>query len=230
MTILYHTPKIVGDSLSNPDSINIVLSELDTAIKALSTKISVMDKDLTAPPGTPTNAYPYIPAATATGLWAGLEDQLVFTGDGGTTWISEAPAKGLKVYMIDEAISYEWDGTAWVMADRYIIPISYNGIPDDGWMFFRHEPVYPIRFVVDLTGTGSKLYGGLAATAETIITLKKNGSAFGTLTVPAAGTDAVIAVGTQTDFLTTDLLTLTYQATKDVTFGDIGGNIVGIKK
>jgi len=229
MTELFHVKKLIGDSLSNPDSINDPLSQLDTAIKALSQRIAVVDKDLTDPPASPVNAYPYIPAATATGLWAGLENQLVFTDDGGTTWVDITPVKGLKVYMVDEAIGYEWNGSAWILANRYIIPGSYNGIPADGWVFFRHEPALPIRFPVNLTGTGAKMYGGLAATAETIVTLKKNGSAFGTYTVPAAGTEAVIAVATQTDFLTTDELTFVCQATKDVTFGDIGFNVVAIK-
>lgn len=229
MTSIFHTPRQDSDSLSDPDEANVPFSQLDTAIKALTQKILVIDKDLIAPPGSPTNGYVYIPKATATGLWAGLENKLVFTNDGGTSWISVDPVKGLKVYINDETLPYEWNGTAWVLADRYAIAGSFNGIPDDGVTLIRHEPFIPIRFVIGLIGTGSKFYGDDVATAETVFSLKKNGSEFGTLTIAAAGTDAVIVVTSDTDFATTDEFTIVNQATKDVTFGDIGFVIVGIK-
>ena len=229
MTSLFHKPRVIGDSSTDPDSTNVTFSQLDTAIRALSQKIVIIDKDLTVPPGSPVDGYVYIPKATATGLWAGLENQLVFTNDSGASWIDVTPIKGLKIYVNDETLPYEWNGTAFVLANRYLIGITHNGIPDDGWTFIRHKPGVPISFPVNLAGTGSNLYGD-TATAETIITLKKNGSAFGTLTITADGTDATIVVGTKTDFNgTTDKLIIEYQATKDVTFGNIGGTIVGIK-
>lgn len=48
----------------------------------------------TAPPGSPTNGAPYLVQATATGLWAGQENKLAVTNDGGTTWSFTDPLPG----------------------------------------------------------------------------------------------------------------------------------------
>lgn len=229
MTTIFHTPRATDMSLSDPDVANIPFNQLDTAIKALGQKIVVVDKDLTAPPGSPSNGAVYIPKVTATGLWTGLENTLAFTNDDGASWVSISPIKGLKVYVTDEALPYEWNGSAWVLAGRYVIGGSFNGIPGDGVVLVRHQPIVPIVFPAGLTGTGSNFYGKTAATAEAVFTLKKNGSEFGTLTIAASGTVATIAVTSATSFAVTDEFTIENQATKDVTFADIGLAIVGIK-
>lgn len=229
MTSLFHTPKVVDDSISDPASLNEPWSELDTAIKALGQKIYVADKDLTAPPGSPVDGVMYIPLATASGLWTGLEDQLVYTNDSGTTWIDVTPIKGLIVYVLDETLAYEWNGTSWVLGNRYVIGGSYNGVPEDGITIVRHKPIVPIIFPAGLTGTGANFYGKIAATAETVFSMKKDGSEFGTLTIAISGTVAAIAVASATSFAITNEFTIVNQATKDVTFADIGFAIPGLK-
>lgn len=229
MTSDFHTPRTSSHPVNSSSEANIPFSELDTALKALSQKIAVVDKDLTAPPGSPVNGRAYIPKATATGLWAGLEDDLVFTNDGGTTWVSTTPIKGLIVYVLDETLPYEWNGTAWVLANRYVIGGFYTGVPDDAAILVSHKPIVPIIFPAGLTGTGSNCYGKVAATAETVLSLKKEGSEFGTLTIAASGTDATIVVASATSFAITDEFTIVNQSTKDVTFADIGFAITGIK-
>lgn len=229
MTDYYHTPKVADDPVNQSASINAPFSEIDTAIRALGQKIIVADKDLTAPPGSPTDGLMYIPKATATGLWAGLENTLVYTPDSGVSWISVSPVKGLIVYVNDETYSYEWDGSAWVLANRYAIIGSPDGVPDDGAILIRHKPLIPIKFPVNLTGTGSNFYGKIAATAETVFSMKKEGSEFGTLTISAAGTIATIIVTSEISIAITEEFTLVNQATKDATFADIGFAIVAIK-
>lgn len=54
---------------------------------------SVISNVLHAPPGSPSDGDIYIPAATATGAWAGKEDTLqVYTG---TAWVTVNPKNGL---------------------------------------------------------------------------------------------------------------------------------------
>lgn len=71
----------------------------------------VLDDDLTTPPGSPTEGDTYIPAATATGAWAGHEDDLArYIND---DWIFLTPSKGVRVYVDDETAWKWWNGSAW---------------------------------------------------------------------------------------------------------------------
>lgn len=73
--------------------------------------VSIVDDDLTAPPASPTKGSKYIPAATATGAWAGKEGQIaIFEG----LWVFLAPLIGMKAFIEDEDIYKEYDGAAWV--------------------------------------------------------------------------------------------------------------------
>jgi len=229
MTSNFHTPRTSADAFNVSDQANIPFSELDTAIGALSKRIQVISKGLTAPVNNPVAGDVYIPMATATGDWVGLEDQLVFSTDDGTTWVSTAPVKGLIVHVVAEGISYRWNGTIWILANRYIIGGGFNDIPGGNAVITRHRPVISIRFVIDLVGTGSNFYGGQAAIAETVFSLRKNDVEFGTLTIAAAGTDATMAVPIVTDLAVSDEFTIVNQAINDLGFGDIGFALVGLR-
>ena len=63
---------------------------------------SIIDRDLTAPPGSPSTDDMYIPAATATGDWVGLEDDIVIWD--GSSWVAYTPRLGWGIYIEDEAV------------------------------------------------------------------------------------------------------------------------------
>lgn len=76
----------------------------------------VVDKDLTAPPGSPTAGSLYIVGAAPTGLWAGQAGKLALwqVGDDlSSAWLFITPKTGWRVYVIDEAVRYEYTGAAW---------------------------------------------------------------------------------------------------------------------
>jgi len=91
-------------------SVNTFLNELDTLVQ-----LSVKDRDLTAPPGGPSEGDRYIPAATATGVWAGHEDEIAAFYAG---WIFLVPQEGWRTYVDDEDILLTFDGTNWVQDER----------------------------------------------------------------------------------------------------------------
>jgi len=70
----------------------------------------VEDRDLTTPPGSPSSGQVYIPKATATGSWAGHEDDLAIYDSG---WVFLTPDEGWIVYLQDEDLMIFWDGTYW---------------------------------------------------------------------------------------------------------------------
>lgn len=80
---------------------------------------SVKSRALTAPPGSPVNGDAYIPAAGATGAWAGHAGE-VAVYDGG--WIFATPRSGWTVRVDNEGGLICHDGAAWsadaLRADR----------------------------------------------------------------------------------------------------------------
>lgn len=72
----------------------------------------VIDRDLTAPPGSPVNGDVYIPKATATGAWAGKENKLAQWDV--TAWVFHTPEEGWHAWIRDEDILAVWSGSAWI--------------------------------------------------------------------------------------------------------------------
>ena len=89
---------------------------LDTLVQ-----LSVLDKDLSTPPGSSAEGDTYIVAGgggTATGAWIGWEKRVVRFLDG--TWRSYLPGAGSGAgwlaWVTDEDAMYRFDGAAWALA------------------------------------------------------------------------------------------------------------------
>ena len=82
---------------------------------------SIIDKDLSIPPGSPLQGDRYIPAAVATGAWVGLENMVVEWD--GTAWVIFSPREGDFVYIADENKTYRFD-TVWSDTS----PITAHGL------------------------------------------------------------------------------------------------------
>jgi hypothetical protein len=111
-------PEIAAAQAQKHVTHNEALVFLDTLVQA-----SVIDKDLTAPPGSPAEGDCYIVAGsggTATGAWASWEKRLARFQDG--QWISFLPGVGSGIgwtcWVQDENTLYTFDGTNWVNALR----------------------------------------------------------------------------------------------------------------
>lgn len=64
--------------------------------------LSVIDRDLDTPPGSPSEGDTYIVAATATGAWEGHEDEIAFWG--GAEWVFYEPRTGWTAVIEDEKV------------------------------------------------------------------------------------------------------------------------------
>lgn len=86
--------------------------------------LKILDRDLTAPPGTPSNGDVYIPAATATGAWAGEEGNLAIYYDG---WTFLSPYGGMKAFVHDEKIwiGYSSQESEWHPLQRTFSTTAY---------------------------------------------------------------------------------------------------------
>lgn len=74
-------------------------------------QLAVLDRDLTAAPGSPANADRYIVATGATGIWSGKDGEIAAFQDG--AWMFYSPREGWLTWVADEDKLLVWDGTAW---------------------------------------------------------------------------------------------------------------------
>lgn len=85
---------------------NDALRALDAVVQ-----LSALDRDLTAPPGSPQDGDRYIVAASATGSWAGKDGQIAAFQD--NAWMFHAPLEGWLCWVADEDLLLVFDGTGW---------------------------------------------------------------------------------------------------------------------
>jgi hypothetical protein len=75
--------------------------------------LSVLDKDLSTPPATPTDGASYLVGPTATDAWVGLEDQIVIYDDDISDWRAYVPRTGWLCFVEDEDVVYIYKVAGW---------------------------------------------------------------------------------------------------------------------
>ena len=93
---------------------NEALRLLDAVVQ-----LSVLDRDLTAPPASPADGDRYIVASGAIGLWVGWDLNVTTWLDG--VWMRLVPRPGWLVWIADEGVCVVWTGTLWKLV----------GVPQD---------------------------------------------------------------------------------------------------
>lgn len=74
-------------------------------------QLSVLDRDLTAPPGTPAAGDTYLVGAAATGDWATHDDDVAVWD--GVAWVYYTPRIGWVAYIEDEGKISAFKATGW---------------------------------------------------------------------------------------------------------------------
>jgi hypothetical protein len=99
-------PELTASQSQKHVTHNEALFTLDNLVQ-----LSVIDKDLATPPGSPSEGDAYIVAATATGDWVGQEGKVTsYDGDG---WTFFAPVTGWLAYNQNAGELLIYDGTSW---------------------------------------------------------------------------------------------------------------------
>jgi hypothetical protein len=75
-------------------------------------QLSVLDRDLTAPPGSPADGDRYIVGSGATGDWAGWDLNVALWTDG--AWLRLPPRTGWRAWVEDEGLLLVYDGAGWI--------------------------------------------------------------------------------------------------------------------
>ena len=87
-------------------------------------QLSIIDRDLTAPPASPSDGDAYIPAATATGVWAAHENDIAIWIEDDNAWTFLTPNLGWICYVEDEFVIIAWNSSIWEIGLSFIDPIS----------------------------------------------------------------------------------------------------------
>ncbi len=86
---------------------NAALQLLDAVVM-----LSVLDRDLATPPGSPADGDRYLVAASATAAWSGKDGKIAAWQDG--AWAFHTPREGWFAWIADEDIVQVFNGASWV--------------------------------------------------------------------------------------------------------------------
>ena len=103
-------PYVVEGQVNAAITHNDAINRLDSLAQ-----IFIIDRDLTAPPGSPAEGAVYLVKATGTGAWASHDNQLALYFAG---WIFLTPMEGLEAWILDENKKILYNGSAWVDMPR----------------------------------------------------------------------------------------------------------------
>ena len=144
----------------------------------------------------------------------GDDGQYAFQPSSGKRWRKEG---GLWIYI----------GISDSAFTRYDIAIDVPSRPGSGSVLGKWVAPSLVTFRAGLSE--SQANADVAANAETVFSLKKNGAEFATITFAAAATTATFACASDTDFEAGDVLTLVAPSPRDDTLADIAFTIVGFR-
>ncbi|MHC5214460.1 MAG: DUF2793 domain-containing protein [Planctomycetota bacterium] len=217
---------------------NKPLEQLDVAIGALG-NLTVIDRDLTAPPGGESDGDAYIVGTSATGAWSGEDGNIAIYDNTHTAWIFAAPEEGWRCYVQDENVWLFHNGSAWttdtpishshadseITAKPYIVGMMFPGISTAGLKGI-HAAV--VDFTLPSGLANSQAIAEAAATAQTSISIKKNTTPIGSITFSAGGTIGHFTFSGTQNLTVGDVLKFEFPGTTpDTTLADIAITLKG---
>ena len=147
---------------------NEALRALDCVVQ-----LTVLDRNLAAPPATPAEGDRYIVAASPTGAWAGQTNTIAAFQD--AAWLFYPPKEGWITWIADENIAVAFDGAAWTTLSGGGGVTAHSGLTglsaDDHPQYHnnargdvRYTPINPATLGVNATAdTTNKFAVGSAA-------------------------------------------------------------------
>lgn len=133
------------------------------------TQLAIEDRDLAAPPGSPTIGHVYIVAASPTGGWSTFAENDLVRYASDSTWQKLTPVEGVTGWVKDEDLVVHFDGTNWFAPGSYSTSEHYTGT-----VWVDGKKIY--RKVVDMGAmpnntTKSVAHGLTAANISEIVSL-----------------------------------------------------------
>ncbi len=161
---------------------NEALGKIDALIQ-----LTVLDRNLSVPPVSPTEGDRYIVGPSATDTWTSHENDIAAYYDGG--WNFFTPTEGWSVWVVDEDELLSYDGTAWgsFLANATLDLVGINTGQDtnnrlsvkSNSVLFSHDDVTPGTGNVDLKMNKSLVTNENSVDFQTNFTSKWRVGTFG---------------------------------------------------
>lgn len=144
--------ELLANAPGNQVQANTTFAQLNQLVQA-----SVVDKDLSAPPGSPADEALYIVAGSPTGAWSGQAGKLAYWLTSSGAWQFIAPREGMWVHVNDEDEYYKYSGAAW---ELMAITGLANPMTTAGDLIVGGSGGSPSRLGAGANGQVLKIVGG----------------------------------------------------------------------
>jgi hypothetical protein len=120
------SPRLGFTDLEEGETVpEVVVNENARILEQMGNRAIATDRQ-TTPPGSPVDGRTYLIIATATGAWAGKENQLALRV--GSSWHYVTPIEGTRCFVQTENVDYEYTGSAWnKMGQEWAVNFTSDG-------------------------------------------------------------------------------------------------------
>lgn len=180
----------------------------------------ILDRDLSSPPGSPSDGDCYLVATSATGDWSGHDDEIAFYMS--SAWVFITPSEGMGAYIADEDVAVIFDGADWNAIGGsppsipFTIGTGFEETPTASYVIARYTFVEDIDFADDFAGAQGNIEAD-PADGDFVIDVAVNGSPVGTITISTSGVFTFATTGGALSCLTGDEMLITAPSTPDST-------------
>ncbi|HLL28595.1 MAG TPA: DUF2793 domain-containing protein [Xanthobacteraceae bacterium] len=198
------------------------LQVFDTALPIIGVNSAV-----TAPTGSEATGTKYRVLPGATGAFAGHDNQIAEKQD--TGWFFTVPEGGWQVFDDSTFYPLAYDGAGnWNrLSGPYDVPVWIAGRPIESEIIFKMKFVTQVKFATAIAG--SLGVADVAATADSIFSVQKNGSEVGQVKFAASSSTAVFIAASPFTFNPGDVLSIVAPAVRDATLSNIAFTLTGTR-
>lgn len=232
------TPKIGMTEITENQNDKYVTHNDALRILDAIVQCTAIDKDLSEPPGAPSDGDTYIVGGTSSSSsdWNGEDDNIAYYKN--TAWIFITPSEGWRCYVQDEGATYQYDGASagWnaiesvVAANSFDIGASKAGQPASAEVLIRIPFVRSVSFPDDFAGSQGVVGTDPASSAGVDFTIKKDGVQIGLMSFASGATTATFTTDSAAEtFAAGEVLTVEAPNPQDADLSDVGFVLKGTK-
>lgn len=158
----------------------------------------------------------------------GTYDATVKASTGAGSTVTFAPGEAGAVYQDYEDMYLISKGEAVTVNPPYDVGLYIPGQPGDGAEVFKFVAVRAVEWPDDFAGSYGHV-GTNPADGTATFTVKKNGSAVGSIAISTGGTFTFATTGAETSLVAGDRLTIEAPTPQDSAMADVGFNLAGAR-
>lgn len=216
-----------GELTEGQDVPEVTVNEMTRYLEQGAGHFIIEDRDLATPPGSPAQGACYLVAASPTGAWSGNAGKLAFYM--GTAWEFITVLEGFTAWIKDENLLLAYNGSAWAPASAspHTLGIFFTTTPSASEVLCLYTFAEAVDYADDFAGSVGDI--GTNPTSSFELTVLKNGSSIGTITVSTGGVFTFVTTGGTVSFAVGDQIKITGPGTPDATAANCSITLKGTR-